>query len=91
MDPKLLDFSTWDKNNPRNNLQTAFGIFSTEFRIPQLLDVEDMITNPDEKSMMVFSSMIKEVLEKRGFKVEIKPLVQSSPVSIESCFSMIST
>lgn len=68
VNPNLINFSNLNKNDKRKNLETAIQIFEKEWNIPPLIDIEDLVNNPDEKSMMLYSSMIKEALEKRGWE-----------------------
>src|SRR5690606_29926562 len=50
-----LDFDKLEKANAKENLQLAFDIAEKHLDIPQLLDVDDMVSyKPDDKSVMTY-------------------------------------
>lgn len=56
--PDLLDYSKLSKDNPIENLNTAFDIAEKHLDIPRMLDAEDMVNSvkPDERSVMAYVS-----------------------------------
>lgn len=54
--PDLIDYDKLRKDQPAENLRTAFEVAEKELDIPQMLDVDDMITcvKPDERSVMTY-------------------------------------
>lgn len=56
--PELIDYQKLSKDNPRENLNTAFNVAEQYLDIPRMLDVDDMVNNvkPDEKSVMAYVS-----------------------------------
>lgn len=56
--PDLLDYSKLSKDNPRENLTTAFNLAERHLDIPRMLDVDDMVNSvkPDERSVMAYVS-----------------------------------
>ncbi len=53
--PDLIDLSTLDRDNKSYNLDLAFTTAETHFKIPKLLDVQDMLAGkPDEQAVMTY-------------------------------------
>ncbi|XP_044915977.1 nesprin-2 isoform X3 [Felis catus] len=53
--PDLIDMKTVKHRSNKDNLKEAFGIAEREFKIPKLLEPEDVdVVNPDEKSIMTY-------------------------------------
>lgn len=58
MDPEAIDFETLNPDNSEENLTNAFKIAEQKLGIPQLLEVEDLLSgNPDERSVVLYSSL----------------------------------
>lgn len=56
--PELIDYHKLSKDNPIENLNTAFDIAEKYLDIPRMLDAEDMVNSvkPDERSVMAYVS-----------------------------------
>jgi len=56
--PELLDYYKLSRDNPIENLNTAFDIAEKHLDIPRMLDPEDMVNSvkPDERSVMTYVS-----------------------------------
>ncbi|KAL8601552.1 hypothetical protein ACOMHN_003818 [Nucella lapillus] len=56
--PELIDYHNLSKDNPLENLNTAFDIAEKHLDIPRMLDPEDMVNSakPDERSVMAYVS-----------------------------------
>jgi len=56
--PDLIDYHRLSKDNPLENLNTAFDIAEKYLDIPRMLDAEDMVNSvkPDERSVMAYVS-----------------------------------
>ncbi|XP_041351422.1 alpha-actinin-like isoform X2 [Gigantopelta aegis] len=56
--PDLIDYYKLSKDNPLENLNTAFEIAEKHLDIPKMLDPEDMFNSakPDERSVMAYVS-----------------------------------
>lgn len=56
--PELIDYNNLSKDNPLENLNTAFDIAEKHLDIPRMLDPEDMVNSakPDERSVMAYVS-----------------------------------
>ncbi|XP_060555336.1 alpha-actinin, sarcomeric-like isoform X1 [Ruditapes philippinarum] len=56
--PELLDFYKLSRDNPLENLNTAFDVAEKHLDIPRMLDPEDMVNSvkPDERSVMAYVS-----------------------------------
>ncbi|XP_050407376.1 alpha-actinin, sarcomeric isoform X1 [Patella vulgata] len=56
--PELLDYYKLSRENPLENLNTAFDIAEKYLDIPRMLDPEDMVNSakPDERSVMAYVS-----------------------------------
>ncbi|KAK6999130.1 alpha-actinin sarcomeric-like isoform X2, partial [Biomphalaria glabrata] len=56
--PDLLEYNNLSKENPLENLNTAFDIAEKHLDIPRMLDPEDMVNSakPDERSVMAYVS-----------------------------------
>ncbi|BFZ12083.1 hypothetical protein BsWGS_15122 [Bradybaena similaris] len=56
--PELLDYYKLSRDNPLENLNTAFDIAEKYLDIPRMLDPEDMVNSakPDERSVMAYVS-----------------------------------
>jgi Ca2+-binding EF-hand superfamily protein len=56
--PELLDYYKLSRENPLENLNTAFDIAEKHLDIPRMLDPEDMVNSvkPDERSVMAYVS-----------------------------------
>ncbi|XP_067680052.1 alpha-actinin, sarcomeric-like isoform X2 [Haliotis asinina] len=56
--PDLIDYSKLSKDNPLQNLNTAFDVAEQHLDIPRMLDPEDMVNSvkPDERSVMAYVS-----------------------------------
>lgn len=56
--PELIDYSRLSKDNPLENLNTAFNVAERYLDIPRMLDAEDMVQSvkPDEHSVMAYVS-----------------------------------
>ena len=55
--PDLLDFNRLSRDNPIENLNTAFDVAEKHLDIPRMLDPEDMTSiKPDERSVMAYVS-----------------------------------
>jgi len=52
--PDLINYDECLKQGAKENLQTAFDVAEKHLDIPQLLDVNDMLTAPDDKSVMTY-------------------------------------
>lgn len=53
--PDLMDISSIDRENKKFNLELAFTTAETHFKIPKLLDAEDMLAGkPDEQVVMTY-------------------------------------
>ncbi|XP_025298589.1 nesprin-2 isoform X2 [Canis lupus dingo] len=53
--PDLIDMKSVKHRSNKDNLKEAFGIAEREFKIPKLLEPEDVdVANPDEKSIMTY-------------------------------------
>lgn len=66
--PNLFAFERLDPGRAEPNLQLAFKLAEEKFRIPRLLDVEDIANNPipDEKSIMTYVSEIAYLFQALG-------------------------
>ncbi|GAB6024874.1 hypothetical protein CHUAL_009988 [Chamberlinius hualienensis] len=56
--PDLIDYSKLSKDNPLENLNTAFDVAEKYLDIPRMLDPEDFINTakPDERAVMTYVS-----------------------------------
>uniref|UniRef100_A0A4D5RA68 F-actin cross-linking protein n=1 Tax=Scolopendra viridis TaxID=118503 RepID=A0A4D5RA68_SCOVI len=56
--PDLIDYSRLSKDNPLENLNTAFDVAEKYLDIPRMLDPEDLINTPkpDERAIMTYVS-----------------------------------
>ncbi|XP_074663071.1 alpha-actinin-like isoform X2 [Tubulanus polymorphus] len=56
--PELIDYNSLSKDNPYENLNTAFDVAEKHLDIPRMLDAEDIVNSPkpDEKSVMTYVS-----------------------------------
>ncbi|CAG7835763.1 unnamed protein product [Allacma fusca] len=56
--PDLIDYSKLSKDNPLENLNTAFDVAEKYLDIPRMLDPEDMSNSamPDERAVMTYVS-----------------------------------
>ncbi|XP_014779445.1 alpha-actinin, sarcomeric isoform X2 [Octopus bimaculoides] len=56
--PDLIDYHKLSKDNPLENLNTAFDVAEKYLDIPRMLDAEDMVNSvkPDERSVMAYVS-----------------------------------
>jgi len=56
--PDLIDYSRLSRDNPIENLNTAFDVAEKYLDIPRMLDAEDMVNSikPDERSVMAYVS-----------------------------------
>ncbi|XP_048738036.1 alpha-actinin-like isoform X2 [Ostrea edulis] len=56
--PELIDYHKLSKDNPLENLNTAFDVAEKHLDIPRMLDPEDMVNSvkPDERSVMAYVS-----------------------------------
>ncbi|XP_048738035.1 alpha-actinin-like isoform X1 [Ostrea edulis] len=56
--PELLDYYKLSRDNPLENLNTAFDVAEKHLDIPRMLDPEDMVNSvkPDERSVMAYVS-----------------------------------
>ncbi|XP_050427280.1 alpha-actinin, sarcomeric isoform X1 [Adelges cooleyi] len=56
--PDLIDYHKLSKDNPLQNLNTAFDVAEKYLDIPRMLDPEDMINTPkpDERAVMTYVS-----------------------------------
>ncbi|KAL6064247.1 Alpha-actinin, variant 2 [Balamuthia mandrillaris] len=62
----LIDISTLNPENRRENMELAFGKAYTLFGIPRLLDVEDMVEGkPDDLSVMTYVSYFRQEMRHR--------------------------
>jgi len=52
--PDLIDFNTLKKENQVENLDKAFSIAEKFMGIPRLLDISDVINNPDQHCIMTY-------------------------------------
>lgn len=52
--PNLIDYASLSADDPATALRTAFEVAEKELGIPALLDVEDMLEYPDEKSVIAY-------------------------------------
>ncbi|RLN87983.1 hypothetical protein BBJ28_00008864 [Nothophytophthora sp. Chile5] len=58
--PTLLDFAALNPANAQTNVKLAFDVAREKFRIPQLLEVENVagLAKPDEKSITTYVSLL---------------------------------
>ncbi|RLN69077.1 hypothetical protein BBJ29_000712 [Phytophthora kernoviae] len=58
--PTLIDFASLNPKDPQTNVKRAFDIAREKFRIPQLLEVENVAgqLKPDEKSITTYVSLL---------------------------------
>ncbi|XP_030757556.1 alpha-actinin, sarcomeric-like [Sitophilus oryzae] len=56
--PDLIDYSKLSKDNPWENLNTAFDVAEKYLDIPRMLDPDDLINTPkpDERAIMTYVS-----------------------------------
>ncbi|XP_071159133.1 alpha-actinin, sarcomeric-like isoform X2 [Mytilus galloprovincialis] len=56
--PELIDYYKLSRENPLENLNTAFNVAEQHLDIPRMLDPEDMVNSvkPDERSVMTYVS-----------------------------------
>jgi len=56
--PELIDYNKLSRDNPMENLNTAFDVAEKHLDIPRMLDPEDLIetAKPDERSVMTYVS-----------------------------------
>ncbi|XP_064623747.1 alpha-actinin-like isoform X3 [Lineus longissimus] len=56
--PDLIDYNKLSKDNPMENLNTAFDVAEKHLDIPRMLDPEDLVNSvkPDERSVMAYVS-----------------------------------
>jgi len=56
--PDLIDYSKLSKDNPLDNLNTAFDVAAKHLDIPRMLDAEEMVNmaKPDERAVMTYVS-----------------------------------
>ncbi|XP_067939162.1 alpha-actinin-like isoform X1 [Watersipora subatra] len=56
--PELIDYHKLSRDNPMENLNTAFDVAEKHLDIPRMLDAEDMVNSakPDERSVMTYVS-----------------------------------
>ncbi|KAK3093786.1 hypothetical protein FSP39_020213 [Pinctada imbricata] len=56
--PELIDYYKLSRDNPLENLNTAFDVAEKHLDIPRMLDPEDMVNSvkPDERSVMAYVS-----------------------------------
>ncbi|KOB76868.1 Alpha actinin, partial [Operophtera brumata] len=56
--PDLIDYSKLSKDNPMENLNTAFDVAEKYLDIPRMLDPDDLINTPkpDERAIMTYVS-----------------------------------
>ncbi|XP_046337544.1 alpha-actinin, sarcomeric-like isoform X4 [Haliotis rufescens] len=56
--PELIDYYKLSRDNPLQNLNTAFDVAEQHLDIPRMLDPEDMVNSvkPDERSVMAYVS-----------------------------------
>lgn len=58
--PNLIDIDSLDPSNAAENVELAFNIAYEKFKIPKLLNVEDIAGNPkpDDKSILTYVSLL---------------------------------
>lgn len=54
IDPEALDLESLDPDNPRRNMEIAFQAAEAALDVPSLLDPEDIMKQPDDKSVMTY-------------------------------------
>ncbi|XP_075258453.1 spectrin beta chain, non-erythrocytic 1-like [Convolutriloba macropyga] len=68
--PDLVQYESLTPENAEWNLRHAFDSAENELNIPRLLDPEDVVTRPDEKSIMTYVAQIYSTFAK--MKAEAK-------------------
>ncbi|KAH7641554.1 alpha-actinin [Dermatophagoides farinae] len=63
--PDLIDYSKLSKDNPLENLNTAFDVAEKHLGIPRMLDAEEMVNmvKPDERAVMTYVSCYYHALK----------------------------
>uniref|UniRef100_A0A6M2DCX7 Alpha-actinin, sarcomeric n=1 Tax=Xenopsylla cheopis TaxID=163159 RepID=A0A6M2DCX7_XENCH len=63
--PDLIDYSKLSKDNPLENLNTAFDVAEKYLDIPRMLDPDDLINTPkpDERAIMTYVSCYYHALQ----------------------------
>jgi len=61
--PDLIDMSKLDPNNKYDNVKLAFDIAWKHLKVPQLLDPEDMVETPEQRSNITYVIGLKTGLD----------------------------
>ncbi|XP_059607538.1 alpha-actinin, sarcomeric isoform X4 [Phlebotomus argentipes] len=93
--PDLIDYSKLSKDNPLENLNTAFDVAEKYLDIPRMLDPDDLINTPkpDERAIMTYVSCYYHAFQgaqQVGFKNTAMPderAVMTYVSSYYHCFS----
>jgi len=82
--PGLLDFNSLSPQNAIQNHNLAYGIASKHLHIPELLEAEDMLEKPEQKSVMTYLGQFYQKYGTRIFyKRSFSPMgSQETPISL---------
>jgi len=72
--PELVNLDTVENRSPAQNLKYALDTAESALSIPKLIDVEDILTSPDEHSMLAYLSYFRstQLSEEKDRAIESK-------------------
>lgn len=76
--PELIDYTPLTSSNAKHNLENAFKVAEDSLDIPRMLDSDDVINFPDEKSIITYVSCFYRLFSKNHeFDSAVKRLKNS--------------